>query len=253
MSSSPIALRLAGVRERIAAAAERVGRDPAEVTLVAVSKGFDVASIRQALATGQRDLGENRVQEALAKYKEVGSLLPGVARWHFIGRLQRNKAKYLVGWVHCIHSVDRLELASEIDRRAQDLDGAGGGAGVEVLIEVNVSGEEAKGGVEPSALPPMLEAVAALPSLRVAGLMTMAPRVSLPDEARPYFRRLAGLRDEASRRYPELHLQHLSMGMSQDYEVAVEEGSTIVRIGEAIFGPRSGGPRDGGPRKEVPI
>lgn len=247
MSSSPIAERIAAVRERIAAAAGRAGRDPGEVTLLAVSKGFDVASIRLALAAGQRDLGENRVQEAVAKYKEVGSLLPGVARWHFIGRLQRNKAKYLVGWVHCIHSVDRPELASEIDRRARDAGGAGSGAGVEVLIEVNVSGEEAKGGVKPSCLAPMLEAVAGLPSLRVTGLMAMAPRVDAPDRARPFFRELARLRDDAARRYPELPLHQLSMGMSQDYEVAVEEGATIVRIGEAIFGPRgSEGPRGEG-------
>lgn len=242
MSAVPVAGNLAMVRGRIAAAAERAGRDPADVALLAVSKGSDVASIRLALAAGQRDLGENRVQEAVAKYKEVGSLLPGAARWHFIGRLQRNKVRYLVDWVHCIHSVDRPELAQEIDRRVLNrgaLAGSEGAPGVEVLIEVNVSGEAAKGGVQPAALPAMLDAVAGLSGVRLRGLMAMAPRATDPGEARPYFRALARLRDEAVTRHPQLDLRQLSMGMSQDYEVAVEEGSTIVRIGEAIFGPRT--------------
>jgi pyridoxal phosphate enzyme (YggS family) len=229
-----VAAGLARVREEIAAAATRAGRDPASVRLLAVSKGFETGAIRQAVAAGQRDFGENRVQEALAKYKELGA---GI-RWHFIGRLQRNKAKYLLGWISCIHSVDRLELATEIDRRARVADP--GLRAVEVLIEVNLSGEPAKGGVEPHALPALLEAVVPLTGIQVAGLMAMAPRLGRPEEARPYFRTLARLREESARAFPGLHLCHLSMGMSQDYPVAVEEGSTIVRVGEAIFGPRTG-------------
>lgn len=219
--------RIAAVRDRIAAAAVRAGRAPGEVTLVAVSKGFGVASMRQALAAGQRDFGENRVQEALEKYKELGTQV----RWHFIGRLQRNKVRLLMGWVDCIHSVDRVELANEIDRRAQ--------GAVEVLIEVNVSGEPAKGGVEPARLPALLAAVAPLTGIRVVGLMGMAPRSASAEDVRPVFRHLARLRDDAAREFPTLAIHHLSMGMSQDYEVAVEEGATIVRVGEAIFGRRT--------------
>jgi pyridoxal phosphate enzyme (YggS family) len=222
-----VAAGLARTREAIAEAAQRAGRPPGDVTLVAVSKGFPVSSIRAAQACGQRDFGENRVQEAAAKYKELGTEV----RWHFIGRMQRNKVRELVGWVGCIHSVDRAELAIEIDRRAQ--------RAVEVLIEVNVSGEAAKGGVSPAGLMGLVESMAGLGRISVAGLMGMAPRVGSPEEARPYFRQLAGLRDAAAREFPELPLRHLSMGMSQDYRVAIEEGATIVRVGEAIFGRRS--------------
>lgn len=224
---------LSRVRANVAEAAHRAGRDPAAVTLLAVSKGFPVSSIRAAMAAGQRDFGENRVQEAAAKYKELGREV----RWHFVGRLQRNKVKDLVGWVTRIHSVDRADLAVEIDRRA--------GRAVEVLVEVNVSGEPAKGGVPPAGLPALLTSLAGLEHLRVGGLMTMAPRLGRAEDARPYFRRLAELRVEmldvcagvpgtASPGW----LHHLSMGMSQDYQVAVEEGATIVRVGEAIFGRR---------------
>lgn len=235
---SAIGFALEKVQEEIAAAALRAGRRPQDVTLVAVSKQSAVSQMREAMAFGQRDFGENRVQEAAAKYKELGTAVT----WHFVGRLQGNKIRHLVGWVDLIHSLDRSELASEIDRR--------GVRNVEVLVEVNVSGEPSKGGVQPGEVLALLEATAALPHVRVAGLMGMAPVVASPEEARPYFRRLAALRDEVAREFPAdrgAHVQHLSMGMSQDYVIAVEEGATLVRIGEAIFGRRSTRPRDKDP------
>jgi pyridoxal phosphate enzyme (YggS family) len=237
---SQVAAALQRVRERIDAAAGRAGRDPAGITLVAVSKSHPPAVIREAMAAGQRDFGENRVQEAAAKYKELGTEV----RWHFVGRLQRNKVKDLVGWVDLIHSVDRQELAAEIGIRA-----SAAGAPQEVLAEVNVSGDPGRGGVREEDLGPLLEAAATVKGIRVTGLMAMAPVVSSPEGARPYFRRVARLRDQAATRFPQLDIHHLSMGMSQDYEVAVEEGATLVRVGEAIFGRRSG--RVGGEERVV--
>ncbi len=228
---SAVAGALSQVRERIGAAAQRAGRDPADVRLVAVSKTVPTAILADAIAAGQRDFGENRVQEAVAKYKELGTEV----RWHFVGRLQRNKVKHLVGWVDLIHSLDRAELAAEIAHRA-----AAVGTSQEVLAEVNVSGDPGRGGVMPEELPSLLEAVAPMRNVAVVGLMAMAPIVGDPEGARPYFRRVARLREEASQRFPDLAIHHLSMGMSQDYEIAVEEGATLVRVGEAIFGRRSG-------------
>ena len=167
----------------------------------------------------------------MAKYKELGTEV----RWHFVGRLQRNKVRHIVGWVDLIHSLDRAELAAEIGNRASAI-----GAQQEVLAEVNVSGDLGRGGVAPEDLASLLESVATVPGIRVGGLMAMAPIVDTPEGARPYFRRVAGLRDEAAAKFPELSIHHLSMGMSQDYAIAVEEGATLVRVGEAIFGRRSG-------------
>jgi len=228
---SPVAAALERVRERIGAAAERAGRDPGDVTLVAVSKAHPVPLIREAIAAGQQDFGENRVQEAVAKYKELGTQV----RWHFVGRLQRNKIRHLVGWVDLIHSLDRPELAAEIGSRM-----AVTGAIQEVLAEVNVSRDRGRGGVMPEDLTSLLKSVASVPGVQVTGLMAMAPIVGSPEDARPYFRQVARLRDEAARDFPELGIHHLSMGMSQDYEIAIEEGATLVRVGEAIFGHRSG-------------
>ena len=226
MSQPAIAARLEQVREVSAQAALRAGRSPEEVTLVAVSKTFPVQAVREAMAAGQRIFGENRVQEVSEKYKELG----GAVSWHFVGRLQRNKVRKLLGCVDLIHSVDRAELAAEIDHDAQ--------APVEVLIEVNISGRESSGGVAPAGLLGLLESVAPLERLRVQGLMGMAPVLGAAEEARPYFRSLAGMADQARREFPDMGLQHLSMGMSQDYWIAVEEGATLIRIGEAIFGRR---------------
>jgi hypothetical protein len=215
------------VREEIEATATRAGRTPSDIKLIAVSKGVPVARIRAGIQAGQADYGENRVQEAEAKHKDIGS----EARWHFIGRLQRNKVARLVRFVHAIHSIDRIPLAAEVNARAT--------APVSVLLEVNVSGEQQKGGVAPRELPQLVEAVLDMPRLDLIGLMTMAPRVRDPEEVRPLFRELARLRAEVADRFSSPRIQHLSMGMSQDYVVAVEEGATMLRIGEAIFGPRA--------------
>ena len=263
---SEVAAALQRVRERIDAAAVRAGRDPAGVTLVAVSKTVAVRLIREAIDAGQGDFGENRVHEAAAKYKELGTpegaLRPRVeepegalrpraeerVRWHFVGRLQRNKVKSLVGWVDLIHSLDRPALAAEIANRALSLD-----ARQEVLAEVNVSGDPGRGGVAPEDLASLLESASTLAGIRVSGLMVMAPVVDTPEAARPYFRRVARLGDEMAARFPELSIHHLSMGMSQDYEIAVEEGATLVRVGEAIFGRRSGRVIEEKHRAEEPV
>ena len=226
MTLSAVGERLDGVRNRIGEAAERAGRDPAGVQLIAVSKGFGSHEIRAAMDAGQLDFGENRVQELLGKYEQVQGV-----RWHFVGRLQRNKVAKLVQVSQIIHSIDSAELAKEVGKRATSQ--------VEVLLEVNVSGEHRKGGVAPSDLPALVETVLQTQHLDLIGLMTMAPRVSDPELVRPVFRRLAELRAQMEERYSYSRIHHLSMGMSQDYRVAVEEGSTMVRVGEAIFGPRT--------------
>lgn len=223
--TSPIAASLAEVRRRIDEAALRAGRNPSEVTLIAVSKAFPVEAIDAARREGQLDFGENRVQELAAKHEQLG----GGVRWHFVGRLQRNKVKQVVAAGAVIHSVDRRELADEISRRAD--------RPAQVLVEVNLSGEEQKGGVEPEDLHDLVKHVLALPNLDLIGLMTMARRGD-PELARPAFRGLARLREEVAEEYSG-RIHHLSMGMSQDYEVAVEEGATLVRVGEAVFGPRT--------------
>ena len=225
-----VAASLDRVRDRIAAAAARAERNPKDVRLVAVSKSVPVTRMREAMAAGQRDFGENRAPEAAEKHRELG----GEVVWHFVGRLQRNKVRSLAGWVDLIHSVDRQELAEEIDRRA-----AGTSGRQDVLVEVNLTGDPGRGGVAPPELPELFRVVAQLPAVRVTGLMAMAP-AGPPEEARPLFREAARLREEMARQFPELEIQHLSMGMSQDYEVAVEEGATLVRVGEAVFGPRLG-------------
>ena len=220
------------VRDQINEAAERAGRDPAGVRLIAVSKGFPPSSISEAVGAGQLDFGENRVQELCSKYDQVSESV----RWHFIGRLQRNKVGKLLRVADVIHSIDSVELAIQVGSRA---------AGpVEVLLEVNVSGEARKGGVAPSGLPELMEAVLEIKHLDLIGLMTMAPQLGDPELARPAFRQLAELRARMAETYSYARIHHLSMGMSQDYQVAVEEGSTMVRVGEAIFGPRALRPRD---------
>ncbi|MDQ4149230.1 MAG: YggS family pyridoxal phosphate-dependent enzyme [Actinomycetota bacterium] len=223
---SGVAAGLALVRETVAEAAIRAGRSPSDVQLIAVSKGNPPEKIMEGVRAGQLDYGENRVQEAAEKHE----LVRAPVRWHFVGRLQRNKVKKLLGFVHAIHSIDRIPLAADIDLRAE--------RPVKVLVEVNVSGEQQKGGVVPADLPRLVEVMLEMPRLEVIGLMTMAPKVGNPEEARPFFRRLARLRAETARRFSSPGIHHLSMGMSQDYVVAVEEGATMLRVGEAIFGPR---------------
>lgn len=222
-----LADRLAQVRETIAGRQAAAGWSH-PVTIVAVTKTHGPEAVRAAWAAGLRDVGENRVQEALAKQEQVTDL---PVAWHLIGALQRNKARHAAGRFALIHSVDREDLAAELGRRvASDARQA-------ILVQVNCSGEPQKGGVEPDALPALLEAVAALPRLDLRGLMTMAELTDDPARQRAAFRRLRTLRDEAERR--GVRLPELSMGMSGDFAVAVEEGATMVRLGSILFGGRT--------------
>ena len=224
-----IAERLQRVRDRISAACDRAGRDPGSVRLIAVSKTVPIAGVAEALAAGQTHFGENRVQEALAKMAEAG---PG-ATWHLVGHLQKNKARHAVGAFALIHGLDDRELAFELDRRA-----AARSTRQPVLVQANLSGEATKRGSDEDGLLPLLTAVADLPHLELRGLMIVPPPVDDPELSRPWFRRLKQLRDRAAsllgRPLPEL-----SMGMTDDFEVAIEEGATMVRVGRAIFGERA--------------
>lgn len=217
-----IAENLARVRERIAIACQKAGRLPEEITLVAVTKGVGPEKILEACSLGIRHLGENRVQEAQGKLSALRQL---DITWHMVGHLQTNKVKLALELFHTIDSVDSLPLAQALSRRAT--------APFPVLLEVNVSGEATKFGFTPHALPRALEEIARLPNLEVRGLMTVAPLVEDPEEVRPLFARLQQLARA-------LGLKELSMGMSDDFEVAVEEGATQLRLGRAIFGPRPG-------------
>lgn len=231
--------RLGRVRQDVAAAAGRAGRDPAEITIVAVSKRQPAAAIEAAHAAGVRDVGENYAQELTAKLTELaGSACAGELGWHFIGKLQRNKVKYVVGRAVLIHAVDSLALAEEIDRvaAARAFAGEAGGHVQRVLLAVNLAGEAQKSGVDPSAAPALLEAMAGLAHVCCTGLMTMPPFADSPEDSRPYFRALAELRDRL--RSPRQPLSELSMGTTGDFPVAVEEGATLVRVGTAIFGSR---------------
>jgi len=218
------------IRERIAEAALRSGRDPSAVSLMAVTKTVDDARILEAIEAGVDIMGENYVQEAKRKIETMGVDV----KWHMIGHLQSNKAKSAIRLFDMIHSVDRLGLAVELDRRS-----AAAGRMTDILVEVNVSGEESKSGVRAEEAPALVREIARLGNLSVRGLMTMPPWFDDPEEARPYFVVLRELRDRiVAEEIAGVDLRELSMGMSGDYPVAVEEGATIVRIGTAIFGPR---------------
>jgi len=222
--------RLHEVRARMSRAAERSGRDPAAVALVGVVKTVPSAVVREAVALGLMDLGENRVQEAQVKVGEVGRR---AARWHMVGHLQRNKAGRALELFDRIHSLDRMELAESLSRMA-----VAAARRLPVMLEVNVSGEASKHGLAPDDLLRLLEPAAALPGLEVDGLMTVGAPVDEPERARSGFDLLRRLRDRAQDALG-LRLPHLSMGMSGDFEVAIEEGSTMVRVGTALFGPRA--------------
>lgn len=215
------------VRARMAAACARAGRQADDVLLVAVTKTVGTDVMRALQALGVTDIGENRVQQAREKHAALGGTLG--LRWHFIGHLQRNKVRHALGLFELIHSVDSVRLASEIDRRA----GADGRT-ISVLLECNTSGEEAKFGIAPDGLPALLDAVVPLEHIRLEGLMTMAPFVDDPETTRPFFAALRELA-EAARQRTGLPMPHLSMGMTQDFEVAIEEGATMVRIGSALY------------------
>ena len=220
--------RIERVLERIERACDRAGRSPSEVRLVAVTKTFPAEVVREAFELGLREFGENRAQELREKYEKLKDL---DITWHFIGRIQTNKVKYFVPIADYVHSVWREVEIDEIEKRAAKI-----GKKMKVFIEVNVSGEETKAGVDPKDLKKIVEYASSKDHIEVIGLMTMAPFVENPEEVRWVFRKLRELRDEISREFPGV--KELSMGMSNDFEVAIEEGATFVRIGSAIFGPR---------------
>ena len=223
--------RLVRVRERIARAAERAGRNAEDITLIAVSKTFDTATVQQAVDAGARDLGENRVQEAITKVSTV----KGDIRWHLIGHLQSNKARKAASVFEVVHSVDSAALAARLDEAA-----AASTRRLDWLIQVDLAGEATKHGASAADVVTICERAASLANARLAGLMILPPAVDNPVQARPYFRALRELRDElAGRGVDRRMLGQLSMGMSHDFEVAVEEGATMVRVGTAIFGSRN--------------
>jgi len=220
---------LSWVRERIEHAAAKVGRDPQGIKLVAVTKTATVPRIREAMAAGVMIFGENYVQEARTKIEEIGK--SGI-QWHFIGHLQSNKAAYAVRLFDLIHAVDSVTLARELNKRA-----AASGRIIECLIEVNLSQEASKFGISKERTPELAHELKDLKNISLQGLMTMPPYADDPEAARPYFIALRELREEIAR--SGIPLPELSMGMSSDFEVAIEEGATIVRVGRAIFGERS--------------
>jgi pyridoxal phosphate enzyme (YggS family) len=237
--ASEVAERLASVRARLAAAAINAGRTERDVCLVGVSKRQSPSKIVAALRAGLRDLGENYVQEAVAKIPTVLESLGADAfrpRWHFIGQLQRNKARDVARWFDCVSCIDREKLAAELDRRAGFEQRV-----IDILLQVDLSGEAQKGGIAPDEVTALLASSQNWPQLRVIGLMTLPAPEPDPEANRPVFARLRELRDTLRSAPGGEHLCELSMGMSGDFEVAIEEGATIVRVGTAIFGQRSDG------------
>lgn len=228
--------RLAHVRARIDAAAARSGRTSDQITLIAISKTHPPELLREALALGVTDLGENRVQEAESKILELGR---HATRWHLVGHLQANKARRAVQLFDCIHSLDSVSLAQRLNRLCADE----GRSELPVLIQIDLGGEENKTGIDPRLLPTLLDALRDCARLRLTGLMTLPPYFENPDCGRPYFKTLRGLRDKLQEEghFGELsggRSGELSMGMSHDFEIAIEEGATMVRVGTAIFGAR---------------
>ncbi len=227
-----IAGRVAAVRERIARAAERAGRRPEDVTLLAVSKTHPPERVASAFAAGLRDFGENKVQEAEQKLGPLAELRARGLRWHLVGHLQSNKAKKAAQIFDVVHSVDSAEIARKLEHYSATL-----GRTLEVLAQVDLAGEETKHGADETHLFPLLEVLRGMKALRPRGLMVLPPLQDDPEALRPYFRRLRELRDQALAQGLLLGSE-LSMGMSHDFEVAIEEGATIVRVGTALFGER---------------
>ena len=232
LDPSVIAANLAAVRGRLEQAARTAGRDPATIRLVAISKTFPADAVRAAFAAGQVDFGENRVQEALQKIRETAELH---TRWHLVGHLQTNKARKVAGPFAYVHSIDSLDLLEMVDKAAAESKAA-----PKLLIQVDLARESTKFGAPEADLPALIDAAGRLQSAEVVGLMVLPPYAEDPEQARPWFRRLRAIRDGliASGAPPE-RLRELSMGMSHDFHVAVEEGATIVRVGTAIFGSRA--------------
>lgn len=219
------------VRENIKMACENAGRDPQEVTLISVSKTKPIPMLQEAYDAGSRDFGENKVQEIMDKYPA----LPTDIRWHMIGHLQRNKVKYIVDKVHLIHSVDSLRLAEEISSQAEKKQ-----VEVNILVEVNIAQEESKFGTSRAEALQLVEEIARLPHVHIQGLMTIAPFVEDPEDNRKYFRQIRELSvDIMQKNIDNVNMSVLSMGMTGDYMVAIEEGATMVRVGTGIFGERN--------------
>lgn len=218
------------VKERIAAAAERVGREPSEIVLVGATKSVDVQRILAAIEAGLEHIGENYAQEAWAKYQQIGDIVT----WHFIGRLQTNKAKLVVKFCKLVQSLDRLPLAEELNKRAEQV-----GRVIDCLVEVNIGGEETKSGVPPDEVEQLIRKCSQFPNIRIVGLMAMPPFMPDPEQVRPYFRQMKELFERLGNLdLPNVEMRYLSMGMSHDFEVAIQEGANMVRVGTAIFGPR---------------
>ena len=232
MALDHIAANLADIRARIAAAARRAGRDPGDITLIAVSKTFPADAVRAARAAGQVDFGENKVQEALQKIAETADT---PLRWHLIGHLQSNKARKAAGPFACIHSVDSVDLLRRLDAAAVE-----NGSAPEILVQVDLAGEQTKFGAPIDDARRVLDAALAARAVRPAGLMLLPPWNDDQEQTRPWFQRLRGLRDRwIADGIAPAALRHLSMGMSHDFEAAIEEGATMVRVGTAIFGKRT--------------
>ena len=229
MAPHPIADRLQGIRERIAAAAGRAGRDPGSVTLVGVSKTVPPERILEAVEAGLDDRGENRVQEA----RDKAPLLPGTVRWHLVGHLQANKANHAARLFRVVHSIDSVDVLERLERAAERE-----GRRLTALAQVDLAGEATKYGARVGELDRILETAAGLRCVELSGLMILPPYDPDPGRSRPYFRRLRELLQQAQGRHAGLSLRHLSMGMTEDFEVAIEEGATMVRVGRALFGER---------------
>ena len=218
-----VGTNLCELNKRISRACQRAGRSPTGITIVAVTKTVEVPAIKAAFKAGIRHFGENRVQEARGKIEQLADLRPDIT-WHMIGHLQSNKARAAVDMFDMIHSIDSIRLAEEVSRRAQ--------TAVPILLQVNIASEVTKSGLPPSEVIQAVERISRLPRLDIKGLMTIAPLTDDPEDVRPVFQQLRLLRDS-------LGLEHLSMGMTDDFEVAIEEGATMLRIGRAIFGERN--------------
>lgn len=228
MMASTVSDNLANVMERIAKAARKVGREPDEIKLIVVTKSREIKKVKEALACGARIFGENYVQEAEEKIKKVRD---GSIKWHFIGHLQKNKVKIAVDMFDVIETVDTIELAQELNKRAKEP--------LEVFIEVNLAKEKTKTGCFLDGVIKLAKAISELPMLRLTGLMSIPPAHPEPEASRPYFMTLRRLAERVNKeQLPNVFIRNLSMGMSNDYEIAVEEGATYVRVGTAIFGPR---------------
>ena len=216
------------INEKIKKAAFKVNRNPQEIKLVAVTKTTTIEQIKEAISAGVKIIGENKVQEAKEKYQ----ILTADIEWHLVGHLQTNKVKYAIEIFDLIHSVDSIKLAKEIDRRSLQF-----GMMTNVLIEVNVSGEETKYGIKPEEVEPFLKEISEFSRIKVRGLMTIAPIVEDKEEVRPYFRKLRELFEKIKiKNIKNIRMNYLSMGMTEDFEVAIEEGANMVRIGRGIFG-----------------